>query len=95
MLSPEIFDGPEDMARALRVICDNLLPLLDWIEGLEDPAGRGRVSAALFTVLAYRAVKDGATSRADLADSVNAICDAIGAGLLDNVVPLRRGAAEP
>jgi hypothetical protein len=85
MLLPSYFHGEEDFVRMVRLVNERLVPVLDWVEGFEDPQRR-KVTAALFAVCAYNLVKRNNPPREVAMKNMEALYDAIVMGELDEFI---------
>lgn len=52
----QFFDDADDLDRALKLMEEHVMPLLEWIDEHEDPQHQVKMQTALFILLTKRAV---------------------------------------
>jgi hypothetical protein len=65
------------------------LPLLDWLEGHEDPTNRIKVQAALFILFTYRAVTEHGMDKEAAIKLMGVLVEAIESGDFDGPMTLQ------
>jgi hypothetical protein len=76
----DLFDDEADMAYAMALVSERILPVIDWLDAHEDEERRVKISTALFIVLTYRAVLDFGLTADNAQRIVKELVEAIRAG---------------